>query len=302
MLTVRVPAKLNLGLAVGALRADGYHPLQTIFQAVSVYDELTVQEQAGPFSLTITGLTSGVPTDGRNLILRAANLLAQHAGRAAEGVAFHLHKDIPVAGGMAGGSADAAAALLACATLWQLKIERSELIELAGQLGSDVAFPLLGQTMLGSSRGEILTPALARGELHWVLIGSASGMSTPEVFAEFDRLSADQLLLEPMISPELMQALGGGQPPIVARALKNDLEPAACSLRPELREVLDLGLAAGALATLLSGSGPTVALLAEDATHGTELAEKMRAAGYEYVRCAHGPVPGARVLPRNSGS
>ena len=293
---VRVPAKINLELRVGAPRPDGFHELATVYQAVSLFDELTVTE-ADDLTLSVDGSdTDAVPRGPENLALRAAALLAERAGITA-GARLHLRKHIPVAGGMAGGSADAAAALLGCDALWRVGIGRDELRELAAELGSDVPFALIGGTAIGTGRGERLTPALARGEFHWVVALADHGLSTPAVYAELDRLRADRVLPEPRVSDRLMQALLRADPVALGRALHNDLQPAACSLDPDLAATLDLGRQAGALGVVVSGSGPTVLALARDGEHALDLAVALTASGrVRDVRRVQGPVAGARVL------
>ncbi len=299
--SVRVPAKINLDLSVGAAGSDGYHPLSTVFHAVSLFDDLTVTPTDGGITLEVSGdHVGGVPTGDANLAVRAARLVARRAG-VDGGAHLALHKGIPVAGGMAGGSADAAAALVGCDAAWNACLDRSELMELAAELGSDVAFALVGGTAIGSGRGEQITPALARGQYHWVLALSGEGLPTPEVYAEFDRLSAGRVLAEPRVSDEVMQALRSGDSTALGQALRNDLQAAACSLRPDLGDVLDVGLEYGALGGVVSGSGPTVAFLVRDHEHALDLSVALTASGAcETVKRAHGPVHGARVgdLPR----
>lgn len=293
---VRAPGKVNLSLAVGALAPDGYHPLATVFQAVSLYEDLTARP-SDTFELTVAGpFAEGVPTDETNLALRAARLLAEQAG-IDEGVRLHVHKGVPVAGGMAGGSADAAAALLACDALWQTALSRETLAELAAQLGSDVPFALLGHTAIGTGRGHLLTPAMTRGEYHWVFAIRSQGLATPAVYRTFDRLSGSTAEAEPQADLELMQALRAGDPAALGAVLRNDLEPAAIELAPELTETLGVAHDAGALGAIVSGSGPTVAALARGAKHALVIAAGLTAAGVaDEVVCAVGPVAGARVL------
>lgn len=299
--SVRVPAKINLDLSVGARAEDGYHPVGTVFHAVSLFDDLTVTPTDDGITLEVTGdHVEGVPTDSTNLAVRAARMVARRAG-IDTGAHLLLHKGIPVAGGMAGGSADAAAALVACDAAWHACLDRHELMELAAELGSDVAFALVGGTAIGSGRGEQITPALARGQYHWVLALSDEGLSTPAVYAEFDRLTAGRVLAEPHVSDAVMQALRSGDSTALGNALRNDLQPAACSLRPDLGDVLDLGLEYGALGGVVSGSGPTVAFLVRDHEHALDLSVALTASGAcRTVKRAHGPVHGARVgdLPR----
>lgn len=294
--TVRVPAKINLELLVGPTRPDGYHPLSTVFHAVNLFDEVTV-EAAPEWGLSVTGPQSlGVPVDGTNLAARAAQLLAEHAG-VAEPAHVAIRKDIPVAGGMAGGSADAAATLVACDQLWALGTSREDLEELAAQLGSDVPFLLSGGTAMASGRGEVLAPVLARGSYHWVLALSESGLSTPAVYAECDRLRGERSVPEPSPTPEMMTALRSGDPRALGAALANDLQAAAISLMPVLGDVIDAGLEFGALGGVVSGSGPTVAFLAEDNESALDLAVSLTASGtVQDVRRATGPAHGAHVI------
>jgi 4-diphosphocytidyl-2-C-methyl-D-erythritol kinase len=294
--TVRAPAKLNLQLCVGPLRADGYHDLTTVFHAVSVYDEVTVR-RADALSVVVQGETAeGVPTGGSNLAVRAVQLLAEEAG-VPPYVSLLLHKDIPVAGGCAGGSADAAAALVACDVLWGLGLTKEELSVLAARLGSDVPFALHGGTALGTGRGERLSPALGSGTYHWALALAEDGLSTPEVYAELDRQRETR---PPRVGTEpsdVLAALRRGSAPALGKALGNDLQPAALALRPQLAELLETGLALGALGGVVSGSGPTVAFLARDEGHANALASGVSEGGScRAVRVAHGPVPGARVV------
>jgi 4-diphosphocytidyl-2-C-methyl-D-erythritol kinase len=287
---VRVPAKINLHLSVGPLRADGFHELTTVFHAVDLCDELTAAP-ADTLSLTVDG-APGLPVDERNLAWRAAALLAEHTGRAPQ-VALRIDKRIPVAGGMAGGSADAAAALLGCARLWGVA---ADLPALAGRLGSDVAFPLLGGTAVGTGRGERLAPVPEHPALHWVLVPAGFGISTAQAYAELDRLRAAGRAPDPIGAPDaLLAALAAGDPAAVAGRLGNDLQAAALSLRPERRATLDAGVAAGTLAGLVSGSGPTSAFLCADAAAAQRAAAHLAETGHR-AAVATGPAPGARVV------
>ncbi|MGW1837952.1 4-(cytidine 5'-diphospho)-2-C-methyl-D-erythritol kinase [Streptomyces sp. NPDC002067] len=294
--TVRVPAKVNVQLAVGAARPDGFHDLANVFLAVGLYDEVTAAPADG---LRITAEGEGVadiPLDANNLAARAATLLAARHGRTPD-VHLHLAKDIPVAGGMAGGSADAAGALLACDALWGTGASRSELLEICAELGSDVPFSLVGGAALGTGRGEVLTPLPVGGTFHWVFAVADGGLSTPAVYGEFDRLTAGTDVPEPAASPALLAALAAGDATALAGELANDLQPAALSLRPSLAATLDAGAAAGALATLVSGSGPTTAFLAADPEGAEKVAAALTASGTcRAVRIAVAPAPGATVL------
>jgi 4-diphosphocytidyl-2-C-methyl-D-erythritol kinase len=296
----RAPAKLNAQLAVGPLRPDGFHELRTVYLAVSLVDTVTVRPGDG-LSVSVTGLDADVvPTDRRNLVWRAAELLARHAGVRADAT-IEIAKSIPAAAGLAGGSADAAAALVALDRLWGTGAARADLDRLAAELGSDVPFSLLGGVALGSGRGEQLAPVLSRTPSHWVLGFAGEGLSTPAVYGELDRLRAAGAVPGgvPMTPVDpVLGALRDGAPSGLAGALGNDLQAAALALRPELGRALRAATAAGALAALVSGSGPTVAALAQDEQSAVRLAAELAGAGvFRTVRAVHGPVPGARLVP-----
>jgi 4-diphosphocytidyl-2-C-methyl-D-erythritol kinase len=295
---VRVPAKINLALKVGAPRLDGYHPLATVYQAVSLFDEVTaVWDDPGRFSVTVTGEGVGeVPADDSNLAIRAARLLARSRGEGQPlGVALAIHKAIPVAGGLAGGSSNGAAALLACADLWALDVSLEEMLRLAAELGSDVPFALLGGTALGSGRGERVAPVLGRGSYHWVLGFGRIGLSTPAVYRTYDQLRPDAPV--PEVPDALMVALRTGDPARLGRTLVNDLQDAALHLQPQLRHTLETGLEYGALGAIVSGSGPTCAFLAKSEAAAIDLCVALTADGVvRTARRAVGPVPGARLI------
>jgi 4-diphosphocytidyl-2-C-methyl-D-erythritol kinase len=302
--TVRVPAKVNLHLAVGEPRGDGFHDLVTVFHAVSLFDEVTVAATDQP-GVDVhgeggTGSPVEVPTDERNLAWRAVLALAKLAGRDPD-VRVVLRKGIPVAGGMAGGSADAAGTLVALSALWKLDLPRDQLAALAAELGSDVTFALYGGTALGTGRGEQLVPVLSRHPQHWVIALHHRGLATPAAFAELDRLRG--LSGSPTVPPRaggvepVLEALATGDPRQLALLLSNDLQAAAVSLEPTLRRTLRAGVQAGALAGIISGSGPTCAFLCSDAETAVSVATELSGAGVcRTVRVAHGPVPGARVV------
>ena len=296
--TVRAPAKVNLELRVGPRRPDGYHDLATVFQAVSLHDEVSVARWHEWQVVAAGTYADLIPTDADNLAVRAARLLAER-WNIDEPLSIRIDKDIPVAGGMAGGSADAAAALLACDQLWGLGLDRDELSDLAAALGSDVPFPLAGGIAMGSGRGEQLAPVLARGNFHWVFAISDTGLSTPAVYAECDRLreEAGEVVPEPQVSADLMGALRRGDARELGQALHNDLEPAAFSLRPELRDLRDAGIEFGALGGVVSGSGPTVAFLTESHEASLDLSVSLAASDLcRDIRRARGPVHGAQVV------
>jgi 4-diphosphocytidyl-2-C-methyl-D-erythritol kinase len=298
--TVRVPGKVNLYLAVGDRRDDGYHELTTVFHAVSLFDDVTVRD-ADVLSLTMSGEGSeALPTDARNLAWKAAELLAEHVGRAPD-VAISISKSIPVAGGMAGGSGNAAAVLVAMNHLWELGVPRRDLHALAAKLGSDVPFALHGGTALGTGRGEELATVLARSTFHWVLAFADTGLSTPAVFGEIDRLRATPDRGGPPRLDDaepVLAALASGDPYELAALLGNDLQPAALSLRSDLRRTLRAGDEAGALAGIISGSGPTCAFLCASESAAVDVGTALSGAGVcRTVRVASGPVHGARVVP-----
>ncbi|MDN5930066.1 MAG: 4-(cytidine 5'-diphospho)-2-C-methyl-D-erythritol kinase, partial [Pseudonocardia sp.] len=293
--TVRVPAKINLHLAVGPLRGDGFHDLVTVFHAVSLFDEVTVALGEEPGIEVFGEGVSEVPVDETNLAWRAVQLLAERADRDPD-VRLVLRKGIPVAGGMAGGSADAAAALVGLSALWKLDLTRDELAPMAAELGSDVTFALYGGTALGTGRGEQIVPVLARHPQHWVIALHRGGLSTPKVFAELDRLRAGSEPVERPVEP-VLEAIAGGDPRQLALALGNDLQAAAVSMAPELRRTLRAGVDAGALAGIVSGSGPTCAFLCTSGDTAMDVATELAGLGVcRTVRVAHGPVPGARVV------
>ncbi len=298
LVRVRAPAKINLALCVGELGHDGYHPLTTVFQAVSLYDEVVAEwAEAGEFTVSVVGeYADAVPVDDTNLAVQAARLLAERYGRHDSlGATMSIKKSIPVAGGLAGGSADAAGALLACAVLWDLDVDPEQLRELGAVLGSDVPFALLGGTAVGTGRGDELAPALVRGSYHWVLAFGQHGLSTPAVYRRFDELDASDLPIE--VPAELMNALSGGDPVALSKALRNDLAPAAVALQSRLRQTIEAGLELGALGALVSGSGPTCAFLAADESSAVDLSVALSAEGVcKSVRRVVGPVPGARLV------
>lgn len=300
--TVVVPAKINLYLGVGPLRADGYHDLVTVFHAIDLFDTITVTPGLGPVagvSVEVDGEGAQyVPKNSANLMAVAAQLLAQHHD-ITPNVNLHVNKRIPVAGGMAGGSADAAGALIACDAFWGTQTPKSELDGLAAQLGSDVPFALHGGTVLGTGRGEVLTSVMSTGEFHWVIALSDGGLSTPRVYSECDRLRAQSIIkgVTPTVPEGLLMALRAGDAVKLATELVNDLQQPAMSLKPTLQRVVDTGVEMGALAGIVSGSGPTCVFLTRDANHALDVAARLSGAGVcRTVRTARGPVPGARVV------
>jgi 4-diphosphocytidyl-2-C-methyl-D-erythritol kinase len=297
----RAPGKINVFLRVGALLDDGYHDVASAYQAVSLYEDVRATP-ADDFSVSVTGSVDldGVPTDGSNIAIKAARLLARRADFRG-GVRLEIDKHVPVAGGMGGGSADAAATLLACDALWGTGLSRDELLGLASELGADVPFAFTGGTAIGTGRGDQLSPALATGQFQWVLAIAEGGLSTPAVYRELDahrqRHAQDIFPVPqtPSVDANVLQALRAGDPHMLAEALGNDLQAPALNLRPELTRVLELGEENGALAGLVSGSGPTIAFLVADLDAALELQIALSAARLTVLR-ATGPVHGARLL------
>ncbi|WP_326712582.1 4-(cytidine 5'-diphospho)-2-C-methyl-D-erythritol kinase [Streptomyces sp. NBC_01474] len=296
--TVRVPAKVNVQLAVGAARPDGFHGLANVFLAVGLHDDVTATA-ADELTLTCEGPGADqVPLDRTNLAARAAIALGERYGIEPR-VHLHIDKDIPVAGGMAGGSADAAGALVACDALWGTGATRDELLDICAELGSDVPFSLVGGAALGTGRGEKLQLLDVGGEFRWVFAAADGGLSTPAVYGEFDRLAQGRAILEPEASPALLDALRRGDASALAATLTNDLQPAALSLFPALKDTLDAGTAAGALAGLVSGSGPTTAFLCADEESARAVAAALTASGTcRSVRVTTSPAQGATVVQR----
>jgi 4-diphosphocytidyl-2-C-methyl-D-erythritol kinase len=294
---VRVPAKINLHLGVGPLRPDGFHELNTVYHAISLFDELRASH-GDTLTLTMEGEGAGeIALDETNLVIRAARALARHA-RVPAFARLHLRKSIPLAGGLAGGSADAAAALVACDTLWGTGVPRDELAGIGAEIGSDVPFLLHGGTALGTGHGEAVSPILARPTTwHWVVAIADGGLATPDVYRELDRLRAGQWPPAALDTPDsLMTALRQRDPDVLGAALGNDLQAAALALRPALADVLKAGYDAGAVAGIVSGSGPTCVFLATDAGHAESVAAGLAGAGVcREARTARGPMPGARV-------
>jgi len=297
--TVRVPAKVNLQLSVGPKETDGFHNLISVFQAISIFDDVTIKLAAPGSGLTISisgEQTHGVPADANNLAAKAVALISKEYDLVVD-AHIEIKKSIPVAGGMAGGSADAAGTIVGIDYLYSLGMTREEMVEIAAQLGSDVPFMLSGGTAIGRGHGDQLTAALSRGTYYWVLALSTVGLSTPAVYGECDRLRAELEIVEPQTNETLMQALLAADAPAVGAALVNDLQSAACSLRPALRLVLDVGQEYGALGAIISGSGPTVAFLVADEEAGLDLAVALTASGVVgSVARAYGPVAGAKVI------
>lgn len=297
--TARVPAKVNLQLSVGPLGADGFHEVTTVFQAISLFDDVTVATAptGEGIKISITGQTSGgVPADNSNLAVKAAQLMIKNYNLP-EDLVIKLKKEIPVAGGMAGGSADAAGVIVGLDSLFELGLSRDVMESVGSKIGSDVPFSICGGVAIGTGRGDQITPALAKGSYNWVLALSGQGLATPSVYQECDRLREGLSIAPPVVSEPLMQALRAGDAKALGKALSNELQPAACSLRPALRLVLDVGVDYGALGGIVSGSGPTVAFLVSDDEHAMDLTVALSSSGVvSSVVRASGPTNGARII------
>lgn len=293
--SVRVPGKINLQLSVGPLQRDGYHELATVFQSVSLFDEITVCEIEEGIEIH-SDSKSAIPLGKENLAYQAAEIMRKRFD-IESGLSIKIKKEIPIAGGMAGGSADAGGTIVAIDSLFSLGLKRDEMERIGSELGADVPFTISGGTAIGTGRGDQIAPVLSRGSYNWVLALSSSGLSTPSVYKECDRLREGLDISKPFVSDTLLQALSHGDAKALGKSLSNDLQPAACSLKPALRLILDVGLDYGALGGIVSGSGPTVAFLAENEDHALDLVVALTSSGVvgNVIRVA-GPVPGARVI------
>lgn len=296
--TVRAAAKINLHLGVGALDERGYHPLATVYQAIGLYEDVTVADQPD-WSVHLRGEATidfdAIPVDEDNLALRAARALCGHHGITDRAARVEIHKGIPVAGGLAGGSADAAATLLALDRLWELQTTDEDLLRIAAELGSDVPFALLGGTAVGLGHGEQVQPVEDNGQWWWVVVPSNDGLATPTVYRHFDELRGSDVP-PPEVPDELRRALATGDVGWLADCLHNDLAEPALDLRPDLQRTLDAGREAGALATLVSGSGPTVLLLCEDQAHAQLVRLGLADRGHDGALVAPAPVPGVHEV------
>ncbi len=277
--TAQAAGKINLGLWVGGLDAAGYHPVLSAFQAVDIWEKVTVCA-ANTLGITMSGSidASGLPLDRGNIAWAAAVLLAEHTGHSTD-IHITIEKSVPIAGGMAGGSADAAATLLALFGYWQLDAKQVPLDTIAAQLGADVAFSLRGGSAIGRGRGEVLEALSVDQPLHLVVVPADFPLATAEVYRQFDLLPGDPM--PPATLPEgFLAAWQSGDAHTLAPLMHNDLEAAACLLHPELTDTRAAVTTAGALRAMVSGSGPTVFGLASGSAHAAEIAQALRDAGY----------------------
>ena len=291
----RAPGKINLVLRVGPRRADGYHDLLTCFQAVNIWESVALSP-AEEFSIALTGDVNlgEIPLDSNNLAMKAVAAVAQATGRT-DAVAIRIDKKVPVGGGMGGGSADAAATLIAINEMWQAGLSQVELLDIAAELGSDVPFLLEGGTAIGRGRGEVLEPVKSL-PLHWAIVPSMEHLATPGVYGRLDELRADvDVVLPPSLPEAFIDALNQGDAQALAPHLINDMAQAAIDLDPGLAHTLELGLQASALAVMVSGSGPTCAMLARDQKHAEDIQNFVSSAGRHAV-ITSSPARGAHLV------
>ena len=304
-ISVSAPGKINIFFKVGALQENGFHEVLSVYQALDLRETVTVSA-ADSWQVSVSGALSAeqiaaVPTGEENLVVRAAKSIAELAGLDnPHRVNFEITKNVPVAGGMGGGSADAAAALLAVDELWCTGIDGEALLHKAAELGADIPFALIGGTAIGVGKGDDLEPIDDVNQLHWVLVPMDAGLSTPRVYAKLDEIRAargedPELVATPSQPRELISALQFGDAREVAKYLHNDLQEAAVALMPELSITMHAGLAAGALAAMVSGSGPTVAMLAESAAAAESIANHLAFEGYIAIP-THGPAKGTLMV------
>lgn len=300
-ISVSAPGKINIFFKVGALQENGFHEVLSVYQALDLRETVNVSA-ADSWQVSVSGALSAeqiaaVPTGEENLVVRAAKSIAELAGLDnPHPVNFEITKNVPVAGGMGGGSADAAAALLAVDELWCTGVDGEALLHKAAELGADIPFALIGGTAIGVGKGDDLEPIDDVNQLHWVLVPMDAGLSTPRVYAKLDEIRAargedPELVATPSKPRELISALQFGDAREVAKYLHNDLQEAAVALMPELSITMHAGLAAGALAAMVSGSGPTVAMLAESAAAAESIANHLAFEGYIAIP-THGPAKG----------
>lgn len=251
-LVLRPSAKINLTLTVGAARDDGFHPVRTVLQSISLCDRLTFTVRRGPFELTSS--SPDVPVDRTNLIWKAAQLLWTELGRVGElrGIRIELDKRIPVAAGLGGGSADAAATLAGLHALWRGRLAPRDLAALAGRLGSDVPFFLQGGTALGLGRGEELYPLADVRRFGVVVIKPDFGVSAGQAYRWWDEDTASRVR-----SAVRRQDLDLGWPQ-GALSLNNDLESPVARRYPAINEMVAACFKAGATVAAMTGSGSAV--------------------------------------------
>lgn len=296
------PGKINCYFKVGPPRADGYHEVASLYVAVSLTEQIEATLRTdGELQLSlepnspVVSEPENFPLGEGNLVHQAAQLLREHTG-CSLGANLHITKRVPIAGGMGGGSADAAAALVACNELWGTGLDREELGRLGARLGADVPFALMGGAAIGLGIGDQLAPLLTRAKTHWVLIPASYGLSTPRVYGMLDRLRSGMEIEVPQeIDPAVIEALMASDAPALARVLANDLTQASLALAPELGTMRDMAEGAGALRAMVSGSGPTLALLVKDAEHADEVMAQLGDEVGVATIPVTAPAPGAHI-------
>ncbi|MGJ9373712.1 4-(cytidine 5'-diphospho)-2-C-methyl-D-erythritol kinase [Nesterenkonia sp. CF4.4] len=313
--TAVAPGKVNVSLRVGPLREDGYHEVATLYLAVSLYEEVSAaRRDDGAITVSLSErsaftevqtrdpdtqemVAAAIPLDERNLVHQAASKLRERLG-ITDGVDLTITKNVPVAGGMGGGSADAAAALVACSALWEAGLSKEQLAEIGSELGADVPFAILGGAAVGQGVGDELSPLLTRGELHLVLVPANTGLSTPSVYATLDEMRAEAGVEAepPELDPDLVRAVCTADAELVASLMANDLQAPAVASLPSLEDMMDVGMIEGALQGMVSGSGPTLVFLARDAESAHQLCTSFEERTEVWAIPVTGPASGARLI------
>lgn len=313
--TAVAPGKINVSLRVGPLREDGYHEVATLYLAVSLYEEVSAERRDdGAITVSLSErsaftevqtrdpetqemVAAAIPLDERNLVYQAASKLRARLG-ITDGVDLTITKNVPVAGGMGGGSADAAAALVACSALWEAGLSKEQLAEIGSELGADVPFAILGGAAVGQGVGDELSPLLTRGELHLVLVPANTGLSTPSVYAKLDEMRAEAGVEAeaPELDPDLVRAVCTADAELVASLMANDLQAPAVASLPSLEDMMDVGMIEGALQGMVSGSGPTLVFLARDAEAAHRLCTSFEERTEVWAIPVTGPASGARLI------
>ncbi len=296
------PGKVNLFFKVGPLKDDGFHDVASLYLAVDLRETVTAQISTD-YSVKVTGSLGdfqllAVPTDESNLVVKVAGRIKAEAGTPeAIKVAIGIDKHVPVAGGMGGGSADAAAALVAVNALLHAELPAERLHEIAATLGSDVPFALAGGAAIGVGKGDVLTPVDSVAPIHLVLIFDDQGLSTPAVYRRLDEIRAarDETTDASEINRHIIRALQNGNPFEIAELLHNDLEEAAISLRPDLKIKMTTALQHGAIRVMVSGSGPTILALAASEVAAMQIARSLNELGYNAIATS-GPAIGTQLV------
>jgi 4-diphosphocytidyl-2-C-methyl-D-erythritol kinase len=296
------PGKVNLFFKVGPLNDDGFHDVASLYLAVNLRETVTAQISTD-YTVKVAGSLGdfqllAVPTDETNLVVKVAGRIKAEAGTPeAIKVALGIDKHVPVAGGMGGGSADAAAALVAVNALLRAEVSPERLHDIAATLGSDVPFALAGGAAIGVGKGDVLTAVEGVAPIHLVLILDDQGLSTPAVYKRLDELrdQREEQAESPEINRNIIRALQNGNPFEIAELLHNDLEEAAISLRPDLRIKMTTALQHGAIRVMVSGSGPTILALAASEVAAMQIARSLNELGYNAIATS-GPAIGTQLV------